>query len=73
MKRAFLVFVTAALLSSTASAGRLVFKEEVVVGEIPKPAVAVFLTRQNLNDRYRLDLRESFLPKIVDAVHGGPF
>lgn len=65
--------VIGSVLAPPALAGRLVFKEEVIEGEVQHPEVTVFLTRQNLNDRYQLELQESFLPKIVDAVHHPPF
>ena len=75
-RAAFVVAVglTAGLaIAPDALAGRLVFKEEVIEGEVQKPEVTVFLTRQNLNDRYQLELQESFLPKIIEAVRHTPF
>ena len=64
------------LLPSLAHAGpkRLVFKDEFVVeGEVQKPEVAVFISRQNLNKAYDLELKESFLPKIIESVEHDPF
>ncbi len=52
---------------------RLVFEETVIEGEIQKPEVAVYITRQNLNKAYDLELKESFLLKIVDALEKPPF
>lgn len=56
------------------AARKLVFKEATVVeGEVQKPEIAVFITRQNLNKAYELELKESFLPKIVESVEKAPF
>jgi hypothetical protein len=53
---------------------KLVFKEETVIeGEVQKPEVAVFISRQNLNKAYELTLNESFLPKIIEALEHPPF
>ncbi len=66
--------LTVALLGAPgAIAARLVFEETVIEGEVRKPEVAVFISRQNLNDRYALQLRESFLPKIVESIEHPPF
>ena len=56
-----------------AVAGRMVFEETIIEGEVRKPEVAVYISRQNLEDRYQLELRESFLPKILEAVRHPPF
>lgn len=66
------------LLSSFASdmafAAKLVFKDDTVIeGEVQKPEVAVFIVRQNLNKAYELELKESFLPKIIESVESDPF
>lgn len=73
-------FIVAALIGATVlvpsqaqAAKRLVFEEEVIEGEIQKPEVAVYITRQNLNKAYDLNLVESFLPKIVQALDQIPF
>ena len=53
---------------------RLVFKDATVVeGQVQKPEVAVFISRQNLNKGYELELRESFLPKILETVRRESF
>jgi len=49
------------------------FDEEKIIGELHKPEVMVVITRQNLEGTYTLELRESFLPKIVDSVEQHPF
>jgi len=45
----------------------------VIVGEVQKPEVTVVISRENLNKSYQLELKESFLPKIIDAVKKAPF
>ena len=49
------------------------FEEEVIVGKVHKPEVMMVITRQNLEGSYSLELRESFLPKIVRSVEQEPF
>ncbi len=49
------------------------FEEEVIVGKVHKPEVMMVITRQNLEGSYQLELRESFLPKIVRSVEQEPF
>jgi hypothetical protein len=44
-----------------------------IVGEVQKPEVAVFITRQNLAKAYELKLEESLLPKIYEALEQKPF
>lgn len=72
----FTALVAAALAPTWAGAApkRLVFKEEFVVeGDVQKPEVAVFISRQNMNKAYDLELKESFLPKIIESVDEDPF
>lgn len=45
----------------------------VIVGEVQKPEVTVVISRENLNKAYQLELKESFLPKVVEAVKKAPF
>lgn len=47
--------------------------EACITGKVQKPELAVEISRQNLNKSYDLTLKESFLPKIVDAVRHDPF
>jgi hypothetical protein len=49
------------------------FEEEVIVGKVHKPEVMMVITRQNLEGSYQLELRESFLPKIIRSVEQEPF
>ena len=52
---------------------RLVFEEISVEGRVQKPVIDIFMRRQNLHTDYRLELRESFLPKIIESVEKKPF
>ena len=55
------------------AAPKIVFKETTIQGEVQKPEVTQFMSRQNLNKAYDLVLKESFLQKITDAVEHAPF
>ena len=68
MKRFLLFLLLGLLLPSASYAGkkRMVFEEAVVEGEVQKPEIAVFITRQNLSKAYNFELKESFLPKILE-------
>ncbi len=52
---------------------RLVFEEISVEGRVQKPVIDIFMRRQNLHTDYKLELRESFLPKIIESVEKKPF
>jgi hypothetical protein len=43
-----------------------------VEGRIRKPQAFYFLQRSNLNFE-ALELRQSFIPKIIDSIEGTPF
>jgi len=58
---------------ANAQARRLVFEEISVEGRVQKPVIDIFMRRQNLHTDYKLELRESFLPKIVESVEKKPF
>lgn len=75
MKRSIgLVLALFALLPGVASAQQaFTFKETNVVGKIQKPEIQILITKQNLTPKYDLELRESFLPKIVESVDAKPF
>lgn len=73
MKRLAALFVSSLLLPSVASAGTLIFEEEVIKGEVQKPSISIVVTRQNLNQDYVLELQESFIPQIVEAIEKKPF
>ena len=59
--------------SDAFAAKKLVFKASIIEGEPQKPDVAVFVSRQNLNKAYELELKESFIPKILESVEHPPF
>lgn len=66
----------AALAASTALAQQrrvLLLEEEVIKGEVQKPTVTLFVSRQNINTDATLELRESFVPRIVESVEKRPF
>jgi hypothetical protein len=48
-------------------------EETVIYGEVQKPEITVTISRENLNKSYQLELKESFLPKIVESVEHAPF
>ena len=56
---------------------KIVFGEEsegsVVEGYVHKPEVGYVITRQEQEDLETLQLKESFLPKIVKSVEKKPF
>lgn len=55
------------------AAPAITFEEEKVVGKIQKPEIQILITKQNLTPKYELELKESFLPKIVRSVDLKPF
>ena len=51
-------------------------KEEegfVIIGKEHLPDFTVLIDRENLSKAYDLELKESFLPKIIQAVKNRPF
>ena len=61
---------------SVADGARFRFTEDDagdIIGNVQKPEVTVVISRENLNKAYELDLEESFLQRIVDAVEEDPF
>lgn len=46
---------------------------EKLVVTIPKPEVAIIMNKQNLTPNYELELKQSFLPKVVETVQQKPF
>jgi hypothetical protein len=59
--------------TSVAAAADFDEDDFVIEGEIQKPEVTVVISRQNLNNQFILELKESFLKKIVDSVEEEPF
>jgi hypothetical protein len=47
--------------------------DDAVLGKVQKPDIQIFMSRQNLSANAELELRESFLPRIVDSVEKKPF
>ena len=45
----------------------------VIIGKEHLPDFTVLIDRENLSKAYDLELKESFLPKIIDAVKNPPF
>jgi hypothetical protein len=72
---AVLALGASALVASVAAAQTRVtmFEAEEIVGEVQLPSVQIFVTRQNLNSDYDLELEESFVPKIIESVEKRPF
>lgn len=72
---ALLALGATSLLASAAVAQTRVtmFEAEEIVGEVQLPSVQIFVTRQNLNSDYDLELEESFVPKIIESVEERPF
>ena len=68
-----LVLLGTLALPGTAQARRFVFEEEIIEGEVQKPEVTLTISRENLNKAYDFELKESFLPKIVEALQSSPF
>ena len=51
----------------------LVFETVDITGEVQKPEITIFITRQNLDTNYEFSLRESFIPRIIESVERQPF
>lgn len=45
----------------------------IIRGVVQKPEITVVIVRENLNRDYQLELRESFLDRIPEAVSKPPF
>ena len=71
--RIFIALVAMFSTVAEAQIRRLVFEDISVEGRGHKPVLDVFMSRQNLQTDYKLELRESFLPKIVESVEKKPF
>ncbi len=46
---------------------------EKLTAQVQKPEIQILITRQNLVPKYVLELKETFLPKIVDSINQKPF
>ena len=68
-----LLLVTLFTAPSEAQTRKIVIEEEVITGKIRKPEVTLFIARQNLDTEYQLDLRKSFVDRVVSAIEKKPF
>lgn len=74
MHRYVLLMLVSVLMAGSAEAKpRLTFEDEVIEGEVQKPEIAVIISRENLTKAYNLELKRSFLPKILESVEKKPF
>ena len=73
MMRFLVLFIGLGTSVADAQTRRLVFEDISVEGRVQKPVIDIFMSRQNLHTDYKLELRESFLPKIVESVEKKPF
>jgi predicted NACHT family NTPase len=76
LNRLWWVVAAIAGFSSVAAAQSrtvLLLEEEVIKGEVQKPTVTLFVSRQNINTDATLELRESFVPRIIESVEKKPF
>lgn len=69
------LMILALVLAPTAARAEraITFEEQTVIGKIQKPEIQILITKQNLTPKYALELKESFLPKIVQSVDLKPF
>lgn len=44
-----------------------------IIGEVQKPEVEVYIRRDNLDKGFVLDLKETFVPRIMEALRRPPF
>ena len=59
--------------SAVVHAAGVNFEEFVIEGEIQKPEITVVISRENLNKSYVVELKESFLDKILESLRKPPF
>ena len=77
MKKAVILALLVGALAPQADAQNRrrprMLEEEVITGEVKHPLIELVIQRQNLAEGYELELRESFLPRIINSVEQGPF
>ena len=73
MRTLVLLMIALGSAPAEAQSRRLIFEDIDVEGRVQKPVIDIFMRRQNLNTGYQLELKESFLPKIVESVQRKPF
>ncbi len=71
--RSSLLLLACVLAPAAAQARPMKFAEQIVEAEVQKPEIQVYVTRQNLNKAYDLELKESFIPRIIEALEKPPF
>ena len=70
------LILTAGASAAWAQSGAFVFGEDQVdeiIGKVQKPEIQLLVTRENLNKDYELELKESFIPRIIESVEKKPF
>ncbi len=62
-------------VDAQSSGKKLVIRVEAekVKGDIQKPDLTAYISRQNLRADEGLELRDSFLPRIIESVEKKPF
>ena len=71
-----LLMVSSAFAQDTETVPLNLDQEEsgfVIIGKEHLPDFTVLIDRENLSKAYDLELKESFLPKIIEAVKTKPF
>jgi hypothetical protein len=48
-------------------------EEYAIIGDVQKPQVTLFVSRKNVNTDASLELRESFIPRIMKSLEKKPF
>ena len=62
-----------AFAPSVATAAPMRFEETEITGEYLKPEITVVISRENLNKNYEVELKASFIEKILKSVDEQPF
>ncbi len=58
---------------SKASAAGLKLGGEQIVGRIQRPEIQYILTKQDLTPKYEFELKESFVPRMIQSVNSRNF
>lgn len=72
-----IALIAAVLGAAVARAGEpprktLTLEVDFVPGKVQRPEVTIFVTRQNLRPDVNIELRESFIPRIVESAERQP-
>lgn len=51
----------------------LVLEAEEIIGTVQKPEIQVIVSKGDLDQGYDLELKESFIPKIIQSIEADPF